>query len=237
MTLLSVSGLYQYDDTIFDNLHISEELDKPTLVAWILTECAELEILLPDPDVFKESVNYWSLAQMPIWQKLYESTQFDYNPIWNKDGTYTETRNLANSDTETRNLATSDTETRNLAKTNLETRNLASSADTTGTGKVSAYNSSSFENASQDVVIGSGTDTGTVDNTGSDTGTVTRGGSDTGTVTRGGTDTGTVTRRETGNIGVTTTQQMIREEREVSQFSIYWYIVESFKSMYCLGVY
>lgn len=217
MTLLSVSGLYQYDDTIFDNLHIPEELDKPTLVAWILTECAELEILLPDPDVFKESVNYWSLAQMPIWQKLYDSTQFEYNPIWNKDGTYTETRNLANSDTETRNLA----------KSNLQTRNLASSANTTGTGKVSAYNSSSFENASQDVVLGTGSDTGTVNDSGSDT----------GTITRGGTDTGTVTRRETGNIGVTTTQQMIKEEREVVQFGIYWYIVESFKSMYCLGVY
>lgn len=217
MTLLSVSGLYQYDDTIFDNLHIPEELDKPTLVAWILTECAELEILLPDPDVFKESINYWSLAQRPIWQKLYDSTQFEYNPIWNKDGTYTETRNLANSDTETRNLA----------KSNLQTRNLASSANTTGTGKVSAYNSSSFENASQDVVLGTGSDTGTVNDAGSDT----------GTITRGGTDTGTVTRRETGNIGVTTTQQMIKEEREVVQFDIYKYIVESFKSMYCLGVY
>lgn len=217
MTLLSVMGLYQYDDTIFENLHIPEELDKPTLVAGILTECAELEIMLPDPDVFKESVNYWSLAQMPIWQKLYDSTQFDYNPIWNKDGTYTETRNLA----------TSDTETRNLAKSNLQTRNLASSASTTGTGKVSAYNSSSFENASQDIVQGNGTDTGTVNDSGSDT----------GTVTRGGTDTGTVTRRETGNIGVTTTQQMIKEERDVVQFDIYRYITESFKSMYCLGVY
>ncbi len=217
MTLLSVAGLYQYDPTIFDDLHLPPELDKTTLLADILIECAELEILIPDPDLLKESINYWSLAQLPIWQKLYNSTQFVYNPIWNKDGTYTETRNLA----------TSDTETRNLAKSNLQTRNLGSSANTTATRKVSAFNSSAFENADQETMNGSGTDTGTVNDTGSDT----------GTVTRGGTDTGTVTRRETGNIGVTTTQQMIKEEREVVQFNIYRYITESFKSMYCLGVY
>lgn len=217
MTLLSIMGLYQFDSSILDAMALPDGVDRDLVTAGILTECAELEILLPDPDVFRVSLGFWSRSQLPIWTKLYESTQFDYNPIWNKDGTITETRHLE----------TDDTETRNLSKTNTETRNLASSADTTATGKTAGYNSNTFQNQDQMVNIGSGTDTGTVSDTGADT----------GTVNNAGEHDETITRRETGNIGVTTTQQMIREDREINQFDIYKYIVQSFKYQYCLGVY
>lgn len=194
---LSIMGLYQYDPTVFNAIELPTGIDRDTLVAHILVECAELEIMIPDPDVLKESLTYWSRAQLPIWTKLYNTTTLDYNPIWNKDGTITETHNLQYTDN--------------------EDRDLASSADSTTTGKVSAFNSSNMQDAEQSIATGSGTDTGTIDRT--------------------RTDTGTITRRETGNIGVTTTQQMIKEEREVSTFNIYVYITQSFKSMYCLGVY
>lgn len=41
----------------------------------------------------------------------------------------------------------------------------------------------------------------------------------------------------TGNIGVTTTQSMIKEEREISEYSTIWYIVNSFKKRFCLMIY
>ena len=44
-------------------------------------------------------------------------------------------------------------------------------------------------------------------------------------------------RTETGNIGVTTTQQMIKEERDISDFNIYGYIADSFKNEFCVLVY
>lgn len=47
----------------------------------------------------------------------------------------------------------------------------------------------------------------------------------------------TITTRRTGNIGVTSSQQLIREERDVADFSTYKYIVESFKKRFCLMVY
>lgn len=40
-----------------------------------------------------------------------------------------------------------------------------------------------------------------------------------------------------GNIGVTTTQQMIEEERRVSEFNISDYIIDSFKRRFCLLIY
>lgn len=44
-------------------------------------------------------------------------------------------------------------------------------------------------------------------------------------------------RTEQGNIGVTTTQQMLKEERDVSQFNIYDFIAENFKERFCLMIY
>lgn len=40
-----------------------------------------------------------------------------------------------------------------------------------------------------------------------------------------------------GNIGVTTSQQMIAEEREIVQFNIYDYISRDFQRRFCLGIY
>ena len=49
--------------------------------------------------------------------------------------------------------------------------------------------------------------------------------------------TGTHTGRVHGNIGVTTTQQMIREERDISTFDMVTYIVDEFKRRFCILVY
>lgn len=40
-----------------------------------------------------------------------------------------------------------------------------------------------------------------------------------------------------GNIGVTSTQDLIKQQREVVQFSIYNYIIEDFKQEFCVMVY
>ena len=103
--LLSVMGLYQYDPTIFDVMELPEDLDASVLKAEILSECAELEVILPDPDVFKEVLNYWSKAHISNWQHLMDVLDMEYNPLWNKDGTYTETRNLASSANSTLRMA------------------------------------------------------------------------------------------------------------------------------------
>ena len=45
------------------------------------------------------------------------------------------------------------------------------------------------------------------------------------------------TESRTGNIGVTATQDLIKKEREVADFSIIEYITQSFKERFCLLVY
>ena len=45
------------------------------------------------------------------------------------------------------------------------------------------------------------------------------------------------TQRRTGNIGVTTTQQMLEQERAIADFNMVEYITESFKKRFCLMIY
>lgn len=170
---LSIRGLYHLDSTVLDDLAVPEGVNHQTVVENLLMECAELEVLFPDAEFMKEAVRRWSAMCLPVWQHLYDTTQYDYNPIWNKDGTYRE----------------------------LETRDLAGQT----INDVKGYNSSSWSDSDK----------------------------------QDSTDTGTILRERTeqGNIGVTTTQQMIREEREIADFNIIRVIIDDFKERFCLLVY
>lgn len=56
-------------------------------------------------------------------------------------------------------------------------------------------------------------------------------------VNDGRTGTHTRTGREHGNVGVTTSQQMIQSERDLVVFNMYDVIAESFIENFCLMVY
>ena len=113
----------------------------------------------------------------------------------------------------------------------------------TRTNLVTGYDKNEFANNTQDNITNngsgssSGTDTGTVNRAKSDTGTINRSGTDTGTDNRSTSDNGTITRRETGNIGVQTTQSMVEEQRKLVQFNLYHTIADAFKEYFCVMIY
>ena len=250
---MDLMAMYKYDPTLFDNIILPAGVDRDTLINCLIMDTAEMEIIYPRPDFLKTALTTWSYKQLPVWTKLYESTMFEYNPIWNKDGTVTEveTRDLKGSDytvnnvdrvdnltdKNTRNFQ--DQETRNLK--DVETRNLQDE----NAHSVYGFNSSTEAPESKDLNKGTGTDsldhtgTNTLDHTGTDT--VDHSGRQDIDTTRDTktTDTGTVKheRIEQGNIGVTSTQQLIKEEREVDQFNIYDYIINDFRQRFCLALY
>lgn len=207
---LSIVGMYNHDHAVFDGFNLPEGMEKDACITEILMQCAELELIYQDWDFMKLAITNWSTINQDKWQKLYDTTQFDYNPIWNVDGTVTET--------ETRNLAGTDSGTL--------TRTTSGSSQTSGTLEhdVMGFNTSSgYQHESKDTQSGSSSDTGSMNDTDS----------------RSRTDTGTIVRETTrgGNIGVTMTQQMIEAERQVDLFNIYDEIVKDFKRRFCLLVY
>ena len=87
---MSILGLHNATDgAIWDDLVVPTGINGDVLVMSILAECAELEVLYPEPATMGTVIGLWSAAELPVWRKLYETTQFDYNPIGNKDGTVT----------------------------------------------------------------------------------------------------------------------------------------------------
>lgn len=114
--LISPLTIYQIDNTIFDNIELPKrpftdrgyddlfltgwDMDKTVFINNLLMETAELNVLYTNPQFFKFAVTQWALKEKAVWQSLYETIFFKYNPIWNKDGTLKhealETRDLAN---------------------------------------------------------------------------------------------------------------------------------------------
>lgn len=218
---LDLIGMYSYNKSILDGLAYPDALDGDLLKENLLMESAEQELIYSDFDFMKIAIETWSKKQLHVWQELYDTTQYEYNPIWNKDGTVSETI--------TRDLAGSEGWTDTHNRENKETRNLAGTNDATTTEEVFGFNSSTAAPANKVTVDQDTSDTGT--DTINMTGTISR--------TAGTTDTGTITteRTEQGNIGVTTTQTMIKEQREVVQLNLYDVIIHDFIDRFCLKVY
>lgn len=208
---VSVLGLYGYDSGLFDLLELPEGVTRETVISRILITCANLPCMYTNPEFVKVAIQIWSRSHIWAWQKLQASTQFVYNPIWNKDGTIIETTEYG---------AHTVTENRGQRQT---TENRGQ-RETTSEDKIAGFNSAEYSNADKSTV----TDAAAIDST-TEAAAI-------DTTTEAARED-TTTRTEQGNIGITTTQQMIKEEREISDFSIYDYIAQDFKREFCILVY
>ncbi len=240
---LDLLGIYQFDNTVLDLLELPEDedgndvIDRDTLKDNLLMDTAEMEILYPDSSFLKLAIGAWSKKQVPIWTELYNSTQFEYNPIWNVDGTVIEERDLAGTDYRTDDHTTERTHDDSMERTHDDT--MERTHDDTITADSSTYGYNSSTAAPTDKVEtghdGTITDAHTGTITDAHTGTITD--TDTGTINHDTTDTGSITTTRQGNIGVTSTQSLIKEQRDVVQFNIMDYIINDFKNRFCLLVY
>lgn len=210
---LSILGLYNYDNTIFDLLTLPEGVDKTILVKSICAELADMELLYPNPEVMKDLIGVWSAGCQYEWAKLLESMNFEYNPIDNYDRT--ETRTLTSQGSGSCTDGGSDS----LSTTKQHT------GQEQDTGKVTAFNSGSLADKNQSTGTSSATDAETASTQYGKTKQETFSKSDSETI------------RAHGNIGVTTTMQMIREQRDIVKFNLYDIITEEFKLRFCVLIY
>lgn len=195
---LSIAGLYKFNEHLFDDMYIPENLDRDTVVASIIMETEGLEALYVDVPFMMDAIKYWSITMKHKWDKLVASMNFDYNPIWNKDGVrvHTEEENKSSERDET----------------------VADSTASTSNNFGAGFNTTSgLTNRERDTVQNSGqvkTDDDLKESTKRESKDI-----------------------EQGNIGVTSTQQLIKEEREVADINIYSIIAKDFKHKFCIQVY
>lgn len=212
MAKISALGLNEWDGTLWDNFVVPQGVNKSDVTNTIMLETADLELLYPDFDTMKAAIGIWSRAELPIWQKLYDTVQLEYNPIWNVDTTETETRGVTESGNRSGNSRRDST------------------ASGSNSGSASTDNKSNSFNSSALVVNDrqETSDSGTSQSTAQETANSAE--------TTSGNRNENITRARKGNMGVST-QSLIKEEREISQFCIEDYIVNSFKRRFCLLVY
>ena len=219
---LSLLGMYYHDNTILDNLVIPTGIDSDVLKENLLMEAAELEVLYTDFDFFKLAIGSWSKKQLPVWTELLKTTQYEYNPIWNKDGMVSEvvTRNLAAtedvSDVNTTTYDNTDTRTNDNTDTRTHDNTDTRTNDNTDTRTNDNTDTTTLDNTDEQTRDLAGTNDSTtshgvygynsstkapesedvIDQDTTDTGTVTD--THTGTITDE--HTGTITDEHTGTI-------------------------------------
>ena len=210
--ILSTLMLYKYDNTIFNGFIVPVGLDKQLAIDTILTETADMSVIYTSPDMLKTQIDLWCRRDFHIWEELYKTMYYDYNPIENYDRH--ETEHILDVDEDR------------------TTKDLKDKTDATTTGdyngnesrKIAAFNNGLADSTQTD---SSGHSSNTEDRTYSQT----------GTEVRNGTDDNWRTNHTHGNIGVTTTQEMIQQQRDIVQFNLIDYIVNSYKKNFCVMLY
>lgn len=219
---ITIASLYDFDNTIFDNLNLPvatqtlPAADKETAVYEILENCNDFEVMYPDSDYMKESIGYWSNAMQITWNRIWRAIHEEYNPLYNFDrneDTHIEKSGDSFDKHETIHEETSGDNTQTI--------------NTNETGAKTAFNSSAFQNTDKT------TNSGTVGNEG-------EGERDVTTHNYGSEGEGEIdsTRHLYGNIGVTTSQQMLEAEINVAkELDFYKMVSRQFAEKFCILVY
>lgn len=246
---LSILGMYNYDNTIFDDFQLPDRIPRNMFLNNLLLECAEFGCIYPDTGFFKMALKSWSEMELSTWNWLLDTQNYDYNPIWNVDVhdneriDNKETRNLQGTNNETRNLAGTNNNSKNLTTTDTGTVNTKFSDNDIQEVDVNAFNSGSGTRRETTTTRYGKNELETRNLSSNTSGTDNYQSTDTGTDNYISTDTGTIdnnNKREfykRGNQGVTTTQQMIREEQALAKFNIDDYIINEFKKRFCILLY
>ena len=241
MATLPLIGIYNYNEHIFDGLTFPEGIDKEIAVNEILTRSGEFEILYPDDVFLTAMITHWGKKHYRTFDKWLAALAIQYNPLENFDRneeTRDETRKNSGyktsadyTDKRTANLE--DKRTANLDDTTQQT------VDGTVQHDVAAYDSGTAVLQSKDT-----SNTGTSKVTQSGTDTYNHTGTD--ETRRAGTLSDTTGNEQEafihkshlyGNIGVTTSQQMLQAELDVQRFNLYENIADLFIDEFCIAVY
>lgn len=219
---LTVIGLYNHDDSLFDNLILPDGVNRETVIDTILMTCNELEVLYPDFNFFKRAIGSWSAKEQKFWERVLEMENADYNPIENYDRYDNEVENTG------RNRKGNDN---TVVSGNTKTKaNDGTVSTDTNIERVAGYNSDNLAVNSQ--------------NTASNTANSTTENNTTGTTVQTHNDNSDEAENRVkslhshGNIGVTTVAQMMKEMIDVlPEVNTVNVIAESFKRRFCLLVY
>lgn len=191
MTLI---GLYNYQDDLFDDLSLPEGIDKQTFIDNLLLRSGDFELLYPNGDFMKDAIRVWSAKWYATFDRWVKALAIEYDPLENYDRQEHWTDSNSGS----------------------ASGSASGSTGSTTTNNVSAYDGGNTYTPKDQMVV-SGTDSSSSSSSSS--------------------SSGEHTGRIHGNIGVTTSQQMLISELDLGYWNLYERMIGLFLTDFVLPVY
>ena len=238
---ITTVGFYQYmnayNNDLFGLLNLPPGIDKDTLVNNIMLRGGEFEVVYSNPDFYKSAIGLWSNKHYRTFEKWINALNIDYNPLenydrmeeWSDSGSRTNTGTVSDSGIR-KNTGTQSTESSGKD-------NFKGSGNTTSSDEISAYNSNSFQNDKKNTTNSSNsseTNT-TANNTRTDN--LSESNSNTRTDNLSEKTNSDRKGRAHGNIGVTTSQQMLEYERDIALFNFIGIVAHDIIKSICICIY
>ena len=206
---------------LFKNLNLPDGIDKDTLVGNILMRGGEFEVMYSDPNFLQSCIGIWSNKWYRTFTKWVEALAIEYNPLENYD--------RMEDWQDTRNNHGSEITSGSLGRTTSNTLGRTTTDGGTTETKVSAFDSSEYQPSEEVTDSRSGslndTESGSLNDTTS--------GSTTTSFGEGAHHTG----RIHGNIGVTTSMELLEAQLKISEWNLYEHITDLFLQEFIIPVY
>lgn len=215
---MTMIGLYNYDNTLFDNLTFPSGIDKDLAINQILMSCGEFELLYPNLEFMKFQIENWGKKYFFTFDKWVKALAEEFNPIHNYD------RHEEFEDEHKTGQQTDRTSRGNAATANGTT---ASNLNSTQRD-VSAYDSASYQPKEKETGSGSNSASGNAITSSNDI----------SKDVSSGTENIKHKAHIYGNIGVTTSTAMLTEYTNFyKNFNIYEQIADLFVNEFCIRLY
>lgn len=230
LATISVYSLQKYykevlNGDLFDGVVFPENIDRETVINNILLESMPFEVYFTDPNFLHDAITMWGKKYEWTFNKWAKALELEYDPISNYD----------------RHEEWDDSGSRDNTKNENTDSSVSTKTDTNGRGDtyydnttdhyVWAYDSG--EKAQDEQTIDE-SGTRVIDEQHST-------GSSSGNEKTTGTEKETTKNKRTGrawgNIGVTTSQQMLQSEFDIANWNVIQHITDTFLHEFCIMVY
>lgn len=246
-----IRALLDYDNSIFDNFVAPADPDgvqipAEDIIDHIIYKYGDAPLFTPDPAIMKFYIGKWSLRRLPLWERYYKAVLAEYEPLQNYDRTEQVTDELqhghqitTDDDLQHGHRVTTDDD---LLHGHSITTNDDLTNGLTTENQISADNANAYQPDSKS--INSGKDERDISevHAGSDQRDISEvhAGTDQRDISEvhAGKDTHTINSRVYGNIGVTTSQQMLESELNlIPRLDVIDVIADDFHEEFNLMIY
>lgn len=214
MTMIACyKWMLKNNDDLFENLSLPSGIDRDTVINNILMKGGEFEVLYSDPYFMKDMILIWSNKWNRTIDRWIKALAIDYNPLENYD----------------RMEDWTDENNKNNIVNRQENANGIDTSYSIGSGntenKRSAFDASDYQEHDK-----SESNSNDANNSASST-------SASGIVVDNEKNLNTKSGRAHGNVGVTTSQQMLEAELNISKWNLYDEVADLFLNEFCIYTY